>query len=426
MGFWSILNSGNIRGKCETNFFHIYIYDDLPDTENIDIFGYDDSLKGTFMHEYLHYIQFINTTFGISYSTIYNNYFSYCVDYFSKNDNINIPLNILSNYQVLSDLIKKYKNLKGSKNSSIEIDKIEIDENEVNLGKEENRAIKLKGINSKTGETEFFEFGYLCIIENMATIFQSFFDEKEQEHSIIPYKAVEIICKNKQITDKKMIFSICLCSLMYNNPAFGFFDVLKILQANQNYNGIKLYKHLLYSNVEHKQCNSIQELFLHLIDNYEYNIKSAICSELVYFSKVFENCKLEVQNGKSILLRLIYETNINSKESIECLTNYYGIPYIEANNLILMAKIPQSNSSGYLDIANLRGLEMVVNRLTNTQDARCPMFEKCYKLLYNGEIDNKFEMSCECKNEQWKKQEKCLMSVSMKKYKLDSKTIIQK
>ena len=426
-GFWDIFDNGNVRGKCETNFFHIYVYDDLPEIKSIDIFGYNDSLKGTFMHEYLHYIQFVNTIFGISYGTMYNYYFSCCVDYFFKNSNIDIPLNILSDNKELSDLIKKYKNLKGSESSSIEIDKIEIEPNEIDNANKEKRAIKVKGINSKTNETESFEFGYLCIVENMATIFQSFFDKNMQDHSSVPYKIVEIICKNRQITDKKMIFSICLCSLMYHNPAFGFFEILGILQTNPSYDGIKLYKHLLSAEIKHKECSSIKELFHYFIDKYEYNIKTAVCSDLVYYSKVFENCKLELKNGENVLLRLMYETDINSKESIDYLTDFYGFPLIEANNLNLMAKIPQSNDDGYLDIANLRGLEMIINRLTNnTQDKKCPMFDKCYGLLYNDEVDNKFEMSLECENEQWKKQEKCLMSAALKKYQFNKKTIVQK
>ncbi len=403
MGFWDFLDNGRVMGKCETNFFHIYIYKDLPD---VNIWEYGDSEKGTFMHEYLHYIQFINTLFGVSYGTVYNNYFSYCIDYFVKNEEITIPLNIRPNYAVLNGLIDKYSKLKGSENCSIEIDEITFEKNDIDLAKKECRAIRTKGINSKTGDIEYFEFGYLCIIENMALIFQSFFDKNIQEqHYIVPYKVIDIICKNRPtpITDKKLIFSVCLCSLMYNNPACGFLEVLDVLESNPNYNGIKLYKHLLDARIEHKYCKTVNELFQYLIEQYEYNIKTAISHDLVYFSKVFENCKLEVKNNESILLRLLYETEINSKESIECLTNYYGLPLIEADNLTLMAKLSNSDEAGYSDIANLRGLEMIINRFTSVEDKRCPMYSKCNKLLYRDDIDKKFEMSDECLNEQWEK-----------------------
>jgi len=423
MGFWDLLENGRVLGRCETNFFHIYIYRDLP---NSDIVEYEDSLKGTFMHEYLHYIQFVNTAFGVSYGTVYSNYFSYCVEHFSDNEKIEIPLNIRSKQPTLDGVVNKYLNLKGDKTCSIEIDKIVIEPFDIALAKTEFTSVKVMGVNSKNGESDYFQFGYLSIIENMALIFQSFFDNNLPAHPVVPYHTIEIILNNlpKPITDKKLIFSICLCSLMFNNPAIGFFDVLNVLEANPSYNGIKLYKHLSRSNIKHESCSTLNELFCYLIDEYQSNIEAAICSELDYFSKVFENCKSEIQNNESFLLNLLYETEINSKESIIALTNHYGLPFIEANNLTLMARSSNSDDKHYLDIANLRGLELVINRFTSG-DRKCPMYEKCYSLLYNDNVKQKFEMSSECLDEQWKKQETCLMTASLRKYKLDKKVISQ-
>lgn len=423
MGFWDLLENGSVLGRCETNFFHIYVYKDLPNSE---FFEYEDSLKGTFMHEYLHYIQFVNTVFGVSYGTIYSNYFSYCGDHFSKNERIEIPLNIRSKEPTLDSLINKYLKLKGSETCSIEIDKIAIEPSDIDLAKSEFTSIKVKGINSENGESHYFQFGYLSIIENMALIFQSFFDENLPGHPIVPYHNVEIILNNlpNPITDKKLIFSICLCSLMFSNPAVGFFDVLNVLEVNPSYNGIKLYKHLLLSKIKHEYCSTLSELFCYLIDEYQTNIEAAICSELTYFSKVFENCKSEIRNNECLLLNLLYETEINSKESIIALTNYYGLPLIEANNLTLMPRSPNPDDRDYLDIANLRALELVINRFTS-KNRKCPLYEKCSSLLYNDDVIQKFEMSCECLDEQWKKKEKCLMTASLRKYELDKKTISQ-
>ena len=73
-----------LRGKCETNYFHMYVYSDINSDKITEL---DNVKKGTFMHEYLHYVQFVNTIFGLSYGIIYNNYFSYCREYFSKHNN---------------------------------------------------------------------------------------------------------------------------------------------------------------------------------------------------------------------------------------------------------------------------------------------------------------------------------------------------
>jgi hypothetical protein len=423
MGFWELLDNGDVLGRCETNFFHIYIYRDLP---NSDFSEYEDSLKGTFMHEYLHYIQFVNTVFGVSYGTVYSNYFSYCVEHFRNNENIELPLNIRTENPTLDILISKYLKLKGSKTCSIEVDKIIIEPSDIQLARAENTAVKFKGVNSKNEESDSFQFGYLSIVENMALIFQTFFDKSPPEHPLVPYHTIDIILNSlpKPITDKKLTFSICLCSLMFENPAVGFFDVLDILKANPGYDGIKLYKHLLALKIKHESCSTLSELFCFLIDQYKANIETAICCELNYFSKVFENCKSEIQNSESLLLRLIYDTEINSKESIATLINYYGLPLIEANDLTLMAKSPNPDDKPHLDMANLRGLELVINRFTS-KDRKCPMYQKCNSMLYKDDTLTKFEMSAECLDDQWKKQELCLMTISLQKYKLDKKVISQ-
>lgn len=121
-GFWDIIGDGEKRGKCETNFFHMYIYSEMVDEE---VHKLDAATKGTFMHEYLHYLQFVSTIFGISYGIIYNNYYGFCREYFAKNDTIEIPLNIRPLYPVIDTLIEQYKVLKGSVGISISINKID-------------------------------------------------------------------------------------------------------------------------------------------------------------------------------------------------------------------------------------------------------------------------------------------------------------
>ena len=323
--------------------------------------------------------------------------------------------------------MKRYSRLKGAKTGSVDLDRILVEKASIDLARKENVAIKVEGTEKVNGETISLEFGYLSIVENMAVIFQSFFDANLSEHSSVPYHTVEIILKNcpKPITDKKLIFSMCLCALMFDNPAVGFFDVLNIFEANPNYTGIKLYKHVLGLNIKHQSYSNLKELFVFMIDEYKLNIEAAILGELEYFSEVFENCKSEMQSGESFLLHLIYETEINSEESITQLTNFYGLPIVEGNNLTLMPRKKNGDGKTYLDMANLRALEMVINRFT-LRDRKCQLYEKCLNYLYRDDLQNRFEMTEECRDEQWKKKEICLMSASMRKYGLDKKNITQR
>lgn len=409
-----------LRGKCETNYFHMYVYSDINSDKITEL---DNVKKGTFMHEYLHYVQFINTIFGLSYGIIYNNYFSYCREYFSKNNDIQIPLNISKDYPILKQYLDRYKNLKGDKsNIPIEVERIIVGQEEISNAKKNKSSVKIILHETNTGDTYTLNFGYLCIIESMVHIFQRFYDPTV-EHSQIPYLSVELLVKfifPEILEDKKLLYSICLCSLMYENPAWGFFQILEIVRQNPRMNGIHLYKHMIDMKfVRPRKTQSMQEIFIDFIEDYKYNIQTAIGGELEYFSEVFENCKSEILSGENLILKLLYESDITSNESVDIILNFYGIPLVDSNEITLMGAASKT------DIARLRALEMVIGRMTSEDDQRCPLYDKCIKSLYSYEQGPPFNMSEECLNNQWVKQDICLMTESMKFLKVHGKNIIQ-
>lgn len=435
MALFDFLNDSELRGKFETNHFHMIVEDDIG---TADISSLPAKVKGTFMHEYIHYIQFINTVFGISYGLIHNNYFSLCREYFLNNDTIDIPLSVLQENPIVKNYIEKYKSLKGStSNLDISIDKIIIEQEEIERAQKNKSVVLLKAIDYETHEERTFCFGYLCIVESMAFYIQQLFDPEIIEHSDIPYNAVQLVCRSafpEIAADQRMLIAICLCSLNYENPSVGFFEVLEILRQNPRLNGKTLYKHMLETSIViyKGEKKLIREVFIKFIDDYQINIKSAIQCDLEYFSKVFENCKYEINQGESLLLNLLYDSDITSKDSIEFLLNHYGLPFVESQTSTLMAKLPGEDSD-YMDIACLRGFEMVINRflpeidkgIYPIYDPKCPMYAKCLGTQYleEGTIA---DMSIECKNKQWLKQETCLMTIALKKYHVFGKEIIQK
>ena len=411
---------GEVRGKCETNYFHIYVYSDINSDKISEL---DSVKKGTFMHEYLHYVQFINTIFGLSYGIICNKYFSYCLEYFSNNNDIQIPLNITNDYPILKRYLENFKILKGDKsNIPIEVERIIITQEDISNAKNNKSSVKVTLLEANSGETYTLNFGYLCIIESMAHIFQRFYDPTI-EHPQFPYLSVEMLIKSifpAIFDDKKLLYSICLCSLMYDNPAWGFFQIIEIVRQNPRMNGIHLYKHMIDMKiVRPRKSQSMQEIFIELIEDYKYNIQTAIVGKLDYFSEVFENCKLEISSGENLILKLLYESDITANESIDIILNFYGIPLVDSNNVTLMGAASKT------DIARLRALEMVIGRMTSEDEQRCPLFDKCNRSLYNYEQDPPFIMSDECLNNQWEKQDICLMTESMKFFKVHGKNITQ-
>lgn len=328
---------GELRGKCETKYFHMYVYSDINSEKIAEL---DSIKKGTFMHEYLHYVQFINTIFGLSYGIIYNNYFSYCREYFSNSNDIQIPLKITKDYPILKQYLDRYKNLKGDKsNIPIEVERIIVSQEEISNAKKNKSSVKVTLHETNTGDTYTLNFGYLCIIESMAHIFQRFYDPTV-EHSQIPYLSVELLVEfifPEILEDKKLLYSICLCSLMYENPACGFFQILEIIKQNPRMNGIHLYKHMIDMKiVRPNKTQRMQDIFIDFIEDYKYNIQTAIGGELEYFSEVFENCKSEILSGENLILKLLYESDITSNESIDFILNFYGIPLVDSNEVTLM------------------------------------------------------------------------------------------
>ena len=92
MALFDFYGKDELRGKCETRHFRIDIIGDIE--KDKDVFDFEPSEKGTFMHEYVHYIQHITTLFGLKYNIVYNNLFSICHAYFIENENIEIPIDI--------------------------------------------------------------------------------------------------------------------------------------------------------------------------------------------------------------------------------------------------------------------------------------------------------------------------------------------
>ena len=393
MALFDFLESGKVRGKCETNYFHIVIDDELP---SINFSEYTPKTKGTYIHEYCHYIQFVSTIFGIQYGFVHNTYFSKCREYIEANASISIPLNILGDDQILESQIKKFKSLKGSTaNLDIEIQRIELDEREVAVAKANNTGVLLKAF-SKTNEERSFHFGYLCIVESMANLLQSFFDEIKGQHPAIPYNSIQLVCRSlypEIEEDKRILISICLCSLHYNNPGAGFFEVINILKDNPDFNGQDLYNHFCEtSSIRYNDERiSIKDLLIQFIDNYKTNIQAAVQNELEYFSKVFENVKKEAEFSQHILLYCLYNDEMSFDEKVIYLQGFYGIPLIEASNLYIMPE--RSEDIPYVDIAYLRGLEIIINRfdpkMTPTSlpyNPKCDMFDRCNSTQYGEDI----------------------------------------
>lgn len=431
--------SGNIRGKCYTNHFHITLNGDIKD--GLEIWEQDKKSLATFMHEYLHYIQHLITLRGLSSVNAYNKYFILCLQTFAACETIDIPLSVLKENPALKSFDNGFQAIKGTnENLDIVFSEIEILQENLLEASTKNIPVKVDVYDYETDNAMSFDFGYYCIIESMAHLFQVMIDETAI-HPNIPYNSVQLICSfiyPEIANDNKMMISLCLCSLISMNPGAYFFEVVEIAKSNRNLNGLQLYKYILSTTkiIYKGEKITISKLTNIYLDSLEEDLKILTNSELPIYHSVIQNCKSEINHNSSVLLDILYHDNISDPMTIKKLINVYNYPFIEANNITLLNMIRDSDGVMRVakDVGRLRGLELLIKRLSPPQDEitqafihKCPLFEECKNKLYDETIKDEFkpEMDENCLSNQWLKRGKnCIIGEAFFYYRLNNKTYI--
>lgn len=410
--------------KYETNHYHMVIDGNM----DFPVEKMNNEDYSTFFHEYIHYLQHITTLFGVKICTMYNNMFKLYIDYLRDNKTIHLPLRLWENDDNLNKFIHHFTSIRGDKKCNCNINEVEVYIEDINCARKNKTAVNI-GVydfdNDKAYECGF-KFGYTCIIESMSYLLQSLIGEKYLAD--IPYHAVELICKNyypEVSEDKKKMISLCLCSLMFDNPGVGFFDVIDLSRNNKNLNGLELYEMFV------KKCSTrykdkvipIYEALNCFLNELKLSTEYSIGVKLDYYSMVFENCKKEISSGTSMLLYILYNKDIADRKMFtELIVELYGYPFIDAKNITVFPK--NEIDQPYYETVLLLGLELLIKRVDAMKDdTECRWLRICRTGMYIPDADCKVSM--ECNNNQWDKKEKCLMTEIMGFYDIRNKKFIQ-
>lgn len=422
---YDVLN--NKVSKYETNHIHMII------SENIEgpIYELDEKRYGTFIHEYVHYVQHFTTHFGVKICAMYNLMFYRYITYLKENEVINLPLELWKEDADIKSFIESFNKVKGSKDCEKNVDELEILHNEIEISRSERSAVKIGVYDFENNEAQEdgFYFGYICIIESMAHLIQSLFNEN-LNHPIIPYSSVELVFKSyykEKESDKKLMISLCLCSLMFPNPGVAFFDMIDYSKKHPNLSGYQLYKKLLQDHpirYNDKEMPISRALCVFL-DELENQISLAINKELKYYSKIIKNCQREISECSNTLLDLIYEDIYKDrKKTYEVLVDRYGYPFIEAQNIIIMPN--EKSDDGFqlfLETKLMLGLELLYKRIKSSKlFTTCGWYHNCDKNKYTEEDIT----SQECLYDQWEKKEDCLFVEILKFYGIRDKQYVQR
>ena len=148
------------------------------------------------------------------------------------------------------------------------------------------------------------------------------------------------------------------------------------------------------------------------------HLSAAISARLQYYNKVIDKCKKDFLLGQNSFLNALYSDVLVDKHKFDEIANVYGYPLIEGDNNIIM---PGGNHP-YKETAYMIGFELIIKRIESTGvNAICGWYKKeCSK----GEHDNGSKVTYDCKEKQWNKSEKCLMTAAMEHYGLLGKKFL--
>lgn len=415
--------------RNETNHFHIYIDDDVEYHINgtaFDASNLTDKQYGTLIHEYVHYIQHIQTLYGVNQSRMFNKLFIEYAEYLAHNERIEMPLLLDDINTQLKDVFQTYVETQGPQSYNHSIGDVEVIIDDIIKADKNRTSVRIpvydfEGDEILEGENGY-HFGYWAIIEGMAHHIQKLIDPTvEESHPTVPYKIIDLIIANHYPdfkSDDKLIISLCYISLLFDNPGVGFFKVAEHAKAIGITDGRSLYKECLLYTVRYKNKEvNIRQMLQYLHGKMLEQLKIIACMDIVYYKKVYEQIGQELSIGESALLDIVYEDRISDKNLFnDIFLQVYGFPVIESNKSTLLQKDPMTGKP-YRELAGLAAWELLFKRITNTKSTLCGR----YKLCHGSDI-----MTPSCRDAQWTKKEKCLLREAFRIYGSKVKEWIQK
>jgi hypothetical protein len=245
----------------------------------------DDFSESVYLHEYSHFIQDITTNYGLSNLFITVDYMKFVNKHLLNlpKGNFNVPVlpvpNAPDNVYTNLELFKIY-NGSGAADTAMLIGHRK--KNASVQANSDTLTVPIVEVDyTENGYTNTFEFGAVCIVENMAYIIESECYPNCDLSPDLPYAAAEKLVDlifPKFGQNRLNVLALCDASLMHLNPGSFFYDILLLIKAeniiincpedvyqicNQekiDFNGVKSFNELL-QNMKTKAIGQIHDYF---------------------------------------------------------------------------------------------------------------------------------------------------------------------
>lgn len=193
----------------------LYIYTE----ECIDFQNFEDNpieTKGTFMHEYCHYLQDVSTTYG------YNNFIYILQELMQKTSPKDIyDAQILRNNRMCCSLCNGDRN----------VEDIIFTINSIEIEKEED----LDYVVIKYNGCKEFQFGNFCVSESMAYLVERRLYSTRERIDEFPYNVCEKICEHeypKLLENKIWVMALCELALLEMTGGVFFIKAIRLMKEN--------------------------------------------------------------------------------------------------------------------------------------------------------------------------------------------------
>ena len=396
-----------IAGSYQPGFFQIKL--SQPFNGGIDRFSQKE--LGTFLHEYVHFLQNISTPWGLYRSMVQYQALAKTFAFIQESSHeIELPLRICD-----AELDRKWRIIKlGSgyypfsgedEHICRKIDRskdIVIHRTKEQIGSNQFPQITLD-VFFQDSTMRSIELGAVIINESMAAMYQMMVDPTAtHENNDLPYNLVQILCEKhfpNIAGDRRKLISICYISLFSMSPAEVLLDQLDYANEHPSVSGEALFVEFV-TNSKIKSSDgvtvSVEFLMDRLINVFKELLKKILDVELDYIEYVLE--QVRVSKHMIPLLSVIHQEELTSA-LVESMVNVLGVPFTyNEDGRLFFPKSIKDPTRDSKDVMRLIQYGALFQHITSPNPFYCcPLKPLCIKSVPPIEKDECFDFPWEGK-----------------------------
>ena len=334
---------------------------------------------GTFVHEYIHFLQNISTPWGVFAGIVRNNDIAEMVHSYENASEIKLPYGFIPSKEQL-ERRKWFQCSIGTCHSNDVIDR------NIPTGFYFEDVSVLPVMmhrvhfcyNTTSGENKELIIGATIIKEAMAVMIQSLVDTDLSEHPDVPYNIIEILCYNhfnNIAGDKKKLIYLCYISLFSLDPGYALLCELKKADLASQKTGKEIFDEFIIGNVLQNGARiEISTFFNSIIDDYKKSLRGILPCELHFIEHALNSVKMNQENPPMITF---LESDNFDANYIQKLIDWLGIPFLHTSDgTQYYPKHPQDIHFAQ-DVVVLAGNAAMYEYLTSAHPISCPFSYMC-------------------------------------------------